>query len=100
MEKTHLDPTRAAPPRPPGEPSSGTASAVPDTRTGSAPRTPIDASAGSPSADTAELRTLGDYRILRRLGEGGMGAVYLSYDGRNDRQVALKVLNEAFSSNQ
>jgi serine/threonine-protein kinase len=46
------------------------------------------------------LRTLGDFRILRRLGEGGMGAVYLSYDGRHDRQVALKVLNEAFSSNQ
>src|SRR5262245_7552719 len=101
MEKTHLDPTRAEPPRPPGEPSSGTASAAPDTRTGSAPRTPIDpAAAGSPPADAFELRTLGDYRILRRLGEGGMGAVYLSYDGRNDRQVALKVLNEAFSSNQ
>jgi serine/threonine-protein kinase len=49
------------------------------------------------------LRTLGEsgaYRILRRLGEGGMGTVYLSYDGQNDRQVALKVLNESYTSNQ
>jgi len=43
---------------------------------------------------------LGEYRILRRLGEGGMGAVYLGYDGKHDRQVALKVLNDHLASNQ
>ncbi len=44
---------------------------------------------GSPS-DTA--RTLGPYRLLRLLANGGMSTVYLAYDTPQRRNVALKVL--------
>ena len=44
--------------------------------------------------------TLGSYRIVGRLGAGGMGEVYLAEHARIDRRAAIKVLLPELSHNQ
>jgi eukaryotic-like serine/threonine-protein kinase len=41
----------------------------------------------------------GDYRLLKKLGAGGMGIVYLADDLQLERKVAVKILNKKLSGN-
>jgi len=41
--------------------------------------------------------TISHYKVLEKIGEGGMGEIYLAEDSRLDRKVALKILPEHLS---
>ncbi len=59
---------------------------APDPGAGAATKRPVE-----------ELpKTIGRYEVLRKLGQGGMGDVYLALDAKLNRNVAVKVLKDGF----
>src|SRR5690349_10642706 len=74
-----------------------------DPRTQFDPLFPSSAAVGA-TAGAAELdltgKTLGDFHILNRLGQGGMGQVYLAEQRSLQRKVALKILRPELAADR
>jgi serine/threonine-protein kinase len=60
--------------------------------------TQADSTAAAAAQDFSG-RTFGDYSVIRRLGQGGMGAVYLADQISLKRKVALKFLRPELAAN-
>lgn len=60
---------------------------------------PDSAEIPPPQDDLATRKMLGPYELKKKLGQGGMGAVYLAVDTNLRRQVALKILPREKASN-
>jgi len=65
----------------------------PDCRTVFDPKEQLEQLSSS-GTDRLVGNQLGNYRIVRRIGQGGMGTVYEAVQGGLERQVALKVLSQ------
>jgi len=78
----------------PEAPSPNLADDAPGAAAPDRPVVPID----SPGADLTG-RTLGEFQVLRKLGAGGMGQVYLARQLSLKRQVALKLLRKDLIGN-
>jgi serine/threonine protein kinase len=57
---------------------------------------------GKSSSTTAPQRIsqLGDFRLIRKLGEGGMGEVFLAHQDSLDRKAAIKVLSKKLAGKE
>jgi serine/threonine-protein kinase len=62
------------------------------------PDAPSPPAADPPGADLSG-RTLGEFEVLRKIGSGGMGQVYLARQLSLKRQVALKLLRKDLANN-
>src|SRR5687768_18613002 len=59
----------------------------------------MDSHHGAPQQDQLIGQTIGNYLVTQKLGEGGMGSVYLAEHPTIGKKVALKVLHAEFASN-
>src|SRR5262249_2290283 len=99
LDVTHFDVT---PPRPADDTPHN--NGAKDRTLGNSPAAAVqelrDAAERGKTDTGSDLRNLGKFRLLRRLGEGGMGEVYLAFQEDEGKQVALKILSDHLASSQ
>lgn len=61
-------------------------------------RSKSEPSPGPSDRGSLQGARLGRYLLLERLGEGGMGLVYLAYDPELDRRVAIKLIRRGLAA--
>jgi serine/threonine-protein kinase len=54
----------------------------------------------TPDPSSPDPAVIGRYQVVRTIGQGGMGAVYLAKDPAIDRLVALKLMRTGFDNSQ
>jgi serine/threonine protein kinase len=91
-----VDPTRTAAVH---DPHSSAASDRDETAAMSPSPNALHGPGFGPPTVPGEVGVLGPYRVLKELGKGGMGAVYLALDTRLNRKLALKVMLPEFTAN-
>lgn len=64
------------------------------------PKADTETPAFDPPKKEGEIGILGKYRILKELGKGGMGGIYLGYEERLRRRVAVKVMLPKYAENE
>jgi serine/threonine protein kinase len=75
----------------PASPSSSPRAATP------APSAPKSSSSDADAKKSKKVSQLGDFKLEKKLGQGGMGTVYLATQTSLDRKVALKTLSPEFA---
>lgn len=71
-----------------------------DEEVGSSNKQSIERAAKNMRRELEAGTTLSHYRIVRKIGAGGMGEVDLAEDTRLDRQVAIKLLPADFAADE